>query len=294
MSCRKIRRMALVATLSLAALGAQAPGSQLTFTDSFMPGPSALWNNHDGNWTSSAGQYYAQTPNDSPLTYSGLPFVLTDYTLTVTTVVGDGGIWLRSKENSPYGSYLLLVLGGANYGQGARGGSAGTSVYFATASKSGINEVPGVLTPGAPCTITVTAKGDTYAVYLNGATTPVTTYVDSSFPYGQVGLYDDQPNTATGNGFGPATSFSNFSLTGTGVPPEIHFFTPARSKAGAEVTITGTNLQLATAVTFNGTPAKFTQEYPSTKIVAIVPSDATSGPIEVTTPMGTTGFTVLP
>jgi hypothetical protein len=51
-------------------------------------------------------------------------------------------------------------------------------------------------------------------------------------------------------------------------------------------------------VSFNGTPAKFIQEYPSTEILAIVPDLATTGPLEVTTPIGTatskTSFTVLP
>jgi hypothetical protein len=298
---RSIKRLTtiLLAAITLVAahsLFAQSPTRLVKFSNSFAANPSPLWNNYTGNWTAAGGQYYAQAPNDSPLTYTGLPFVVTDYILTVTTVVGDGGIWLRSDENSPYGNYLLLVLGGDNYGQGGRGGKAGTSLYFATPTESS-SQVENVFTPGVAYTITVTAKGNTYSVYINGATTPVATYVDTKlqFPSGQVGLYDDQPNTTTGSGSGTPTSFSNFSLSAVAVPPLITSLSPAAAKPGSTVTIKGTNLQEATAVTFNGTAAQFTQIYPSAEIVAVVPALSTTGPIEVLTALGATGvFTVLP
>jgi hypothetical protein len=64
------------------------------------------------------------------------------------------------------------------------------------------------------------------------------------------------------------------------------------------VTIKGRNLQEATGVSFNGVSAAFKLYYPSTEIIAVVPAGATSGPIEVTTPIGTaqsaTSFTVTP
>jgi hypothetical protein len=142
------------------------------------------------------------------------------------------------------------VLGGDNYGLGARGGEAGTSIYFNAATESGINQVDNVFTPGDPYTITVTARGGAYSAYIDGAANPVTTLVDDTFPIGQVGLYDDQPNTITGAGFGTPTTFSNFTLTGIAAPPGISLFSPGDGQAGTEVKITGGNLQLATAVTF--------------------------------------------
>jgi hypothetical protein len=219
-------RVALLISLASASLFAQTPSREIVFGDNFAAGPSPLWNNYDGLWTANGGQYYAQVPNDAPLTYTGLPFVLTDFTLTVTTVAGDGGIWLRSNENSPYGDYLLLVIGGDNYGQGARGGQAGTSLYFANAQKVALEQVDNVFVPGETYTITVTARGDRYSVYINGATTPVATLVNSDYPYGQVGLYDDQPNTFTGDGFGVPTTFSNFFVLGTEVPPGVSILSP--------------------------------------------------------------------
>ena len=258
----KWARVAALGGMASAALLAQQLANRIIFTDNFTPGPSPLWNNYTGLWTASGGQYYAQIPSDTPLTYTGLPFILGDYTLTVTTVDGDGGIWLRSDGNNPYKNYLLLVIGGDNYGQGGRGGIAGTSLYFATPSE-GLNQVDNVFTPGDTYTITVTARGSTYSVYINGSTTPIDTLVDSSFAAGQVGLYDDQPNTTSGSGSGTPTTFSNFSITGTAVPPLISALSPDSGAIGTKVKITGANIQLATAVSFNGTPAKFIQEYPS-------------------------------
>lgn len=78
-----------------------------------------------------------------------------------------------------------------------------------------MDEVQGVFTPGGTYTLTVTAVGDVYSVYVNGSSTPITTLTNSDFTYGQIGLYDDQPNTITGSGFGPPSTFSDFNLTGT-------------------------------------------------------------------------------
>ncbi len=289
MPMHRLAQVTLIAVFAamMPALSAQEPARQISFTDNFTPAPSFLWNGNNGFWASTAGRYYAQVPNDDPLTYTALPFVLTDYTLTVTTVVGDGGIWVRSDQDNPYGHYILLVIGGDNYGQGARGGEAGTSLYFATAAGSGINEVQNVFKPGETYKITVIAKGSRYSVYINDSPLPVDTFVDDTFLYGQVGLYDDQPNTITGYGFGALTTFTNFRLSGTAVPPSVELFTPESGNVGAGVKLRGRNLQLATAVSFNGVPAKFFQDYPGTEIVATVPASATTGPIEIVTPIGT-------
>lgn len=57
---------------------------------------------------------------------------------------------------------------------------------------------------------------------------------------------------------------------------------PTSGKVGATVTILGSNLTSATAVTFNGTTATFTV-VSNTEITATVPTGATTGKIEVTT-----------
>jgi uncharacterized repeat protein (TIGR03803 family) len=61
---------------------------------------------------------------------------------------------------------------------------------------------------------------------------------------------------------------------------------PTAGKVGATVIILGTDLSEATSVTFNGTAAEF-KVVSATEITTTVPSGATSGTVEVTTPSGT-------
>jgi sugar lactone lactonase YvrE len=72
----------------------------------------------------------------------------------------------------------------------------------------------------------------------------------------------------------------------TSVTPAITGFTPASGVAGATVTITGQNLSGAKAVAFDGTPATIVS-HTAIQIVTEVPSGAATGPITVTTPVGT-------
>jgi len=135
--------------------------------------------------------------------------------------LGDGGIIVG---NGP--TYVTLVLGGAGYGQGSRGGDAGNSAYWATSSNpTGLtNLASGVFTPGETYVITLTADNGTYSAYrdpdgsFDTNSILLTSLVDNTLTTGEVGLYDDQPNDQTGSGSGPPTSFSNFSVTGTLAP----------------------------------------------------------------------------
>ena len=83
---------------------------------------------------------------------------------------------------------------------------------------------------------------------------------------------------------GTATSSSDFTV----LPPSptITGFSPGSGPVGTTVTITGSNLSGATSVTFNGVSASVTTNT-ATKIVATVPSTATTGRIKVKTPDGT-------
>jgi hypothetical protein len=210
--------VALALALSISAREAAAEGT-LSFTDNFDPSASPLWNDYAGNWTAPDNcEYYASVPNNSPPTFTGLPFKLTDYTISVTVnSLGDGGIWVRSDGTNQDG--LILVTGGHGYGQGVRGGDAGNSLYWQSYQNGTygpeMNVVNFLFTPGKTYVIKVVVKGDTYSAFVNGSSTATTTLVDDTFPSGEVGLYDDQPNTTTGSGFGPPQSFSHFALTGT-------------------------------------------------------------------------------
>jgi hypothetical protein len=142
----------------------------------------------------------------------------------------------------------------------------------------------------------------------------------------QVAYNDNLGATRGGRISFPVIAGTNYSITvaghvgiGTGLPsdgmgtftlgryptPAPGFtgdqFSPAHGSAGATVTLTGTNFTGATSVSFNGASATFTnalKNYLDLKITAIVPPDATSGPITVLTPHGsvtsTNLFDVLP
>jgi len=61
---------------------------------------------------------------------------------------------------------------------------------------------------------------------------------------------------------------------------------PQSGQVGKVIENLGTDLTGATGVTFNGTPATFTVDA-RTEITATVPTGATTGGIQVTTPDGT-------
>jgi FtsP/CotA-like multicopper oxidase with cupredoxin domain len=68
--------------------------------------------------------------------------------------------------------------------------------------------------------------------------------------------------------------------------PTIARVAPAHARAGATVTITGTNLTGTTSVTIHGVPARF-KVVSATKLTLTVPAKAKSGTIAVTNPSGT-------
>ena len=137
-------------------------------------------------------------------------------------------------------------------------------------------------------------------------------------------------NTSTSNlsfantdNFSPLTAANNLSVTaydvdGDGRPdltslqqnsatfsinrniiglPVISSFTPTSGNTGTTITVTGTALTGATAVTINGNPVTSFTVVSDTSITAVVPSGST-GPVRVTTPGGTnvssTNFTYNP
>ena len=95
---------------------------------------------------------------------------------------------------------------------------------------------------------------------------------------------------------GTATSTGTFTVTTPTVAPTITSFSPATAAVGATVTITGTNLTGATAVTLNGVAITSYTVVNGTTITFVLPTGAASGAIAVTTPGGTatssTSFTV--
>ncbi len=86
---------------------------------------------------------------------------------------------------------------------------------------------------------------------------------------------------------GTAVSVDDFTVTTPPPPPpEITGFTPTSGPVGTEVTVAGSNFNGVTDVQFNGIAAAFTQ-ISANELRATVPQGASTGPISVTTGVGT-------
>jgi RNA polymerase sigma factor (sigma-70 family) len=139
-------------------------------------------------------------------------------------------------------------------------------------SGSGLAGASSVSFNGVPSSFTVTSDTQISALVPDGATTGRVTVTT--------------PN-------GTATSSASFTVVAPA--PSVSGLAPASAAAGASVTINGSHLSGATAVTFNGVAASFVV-VSDAQITAQVPAAATGGPIVVTTPGGTSaaeGFAVL-
>ena len=85
-----------------------------------------------------------------------------------------------------------------------------------------------------------------------------------------------------------ASEFSNEAMAMTlQLPPNITRFTPASGPVGTRVTVTGTHFLGVTDVRFNRVSSLEFEVVSMTSIRAILPPEATSGPISVVTPGGT-------
>ncbi|MVN76586.1 T9SS type A sorting domain-containing protein [Hymenobacter sp. HMF4947] len=86
---------------------------------------------------------------------------------------------------------------------------------------------------------------------------------------------------------GTNTAFRGLAFAPVAAAPVIASFTPASGPVGTTVTVTGTNLTGATALTLNGAAVTGFTVVNATTLTFVVPAGATSGTIAVTTPGGT-------
>lgn len=124
----------------------------------------------------------------------------------------------------------------------------------------------------------------TFSVVTVANVTTITAVVPMGATTGKISVI------ALGGGVASATDFIIETVVvvipiAVPLPPTITGFTPANSKAGDSVTITGTGFIGATAVNFNGTGATF-NILSATSIVVVVPAGVITGKISVTTPNG--------
>lgn len=91
--------------------------------------------------------------------------------------------------------------------------------------------------------------------------------------------------TTLDGGVGGSRGDGTFYSFDLGLPPFVTYL-PTYGRVGAEVLILGQDFTDTSQVFFNGTPASFKIEYP-TSMKTTVPAGATTGPITVTTANGT-------
>ena len=112
----------------------------------------------------------------------------------------------------------------------------------------------------------------------NADGTQITTFVPAGATNGLISV--TTPN-------GSFTNTNTFTVVGPG--PFIASFSPASGNIGDTVIITGLHFTTATAVKFNGASASFAPPTTDTSLTAIVPANASSGPITVSNTVG--GYT---
>jgi len=131
---------------------------------------------------------------------------------------------------------------------------------------------------------------------LNGMTAGTTVSLVASSTSGLFLLsdnagYNAAPSTATLPAAiaaaGANTGFRGLAFAPVALAPTIASFTPASGPVGTTVTVTGTNLTGATALTLNGVAVANFTVVDATTITFTVPAGAASGLIAVTTPGGT-------
>jgi glucose/arabinose dehydrogenase len=178
-------------------------------------------------------------------------------------------------------------------GPGGTGTSVGSFTVTTPPTISGFTP-----TSGPPGT-TVTINGDHFtgatAVKFHGTGAKSYT-VDSDIKITAVVKVGSTTGTITvTTPSGTGTSAGVFTVP---PPPAISSFSPTQGKVGTTVTILGSAFTGATAVKFHGTNAKSFVVKSSSKIVAVVKTGTTTGPIAVISPNGkgtsAGSFTVLP
>jgi uncharacterized repeat protein (TIGR03803 family) len=135
-------------------------------------------------------------------------------------------------------------------------------------------------------------QGTIFKITPGGAFTSLHSFsgTDGGGPIGSLTQATDGNFYGTTNGGGTGGYGTVFKLA-TGLAPFVKTV-PTTGHVGTHVIILGDNLGAATSVTFNGMPATFTV-ISGSALRATVPTGATTGAVQVTTPSGTLNSNVV-
>ena len=200
----------------------------------------------------------------------------------------------------PYGG-LIEDGNGVFYGTTSAGGAGNDGIVFTITSSGAFNTLYSFSGPDGsePYAMLLGSDGNFYGTTLYGGTefprgsvfeiTPSGTLTNLHTFDGRHGKnpYSGLVQHTDGNFYGTAYFGGRdddgivFTVS-TGLAPFVET-QPASGNVGVAVTILGTNLKGATAVSFNGTPAQFTV-VSNSAILTTVPAGAKTGTVTVTTP----------
>jgi hypothetical protein len=222
----------------------------------------------------------ASAPMGATVTISGTSFTSTSAVLFTQgvsasfTVISDTTIQATVPAGAMTGPLSVMT---------AVGGTSSSAPFTVQDAPAITGFTPASGPAGTGVTITGTSFtgatsvsfGAVSAAFTVVSDTQIQTAVPVGAKQGFVGLFVTTPG-------GKAQAADSFRVTG---PPQIGSFTPS-GPVGSSVTISGLDFTGATQVAFNGVSAGFAV-VSDAEIQTTVPAGATSGPISVTTPLGT-------
>ena len=244
----------------------QTPAGSFTTTSNFVVPPTIF------GFSPGAG------PVGSSVTITGANFNVG------TPVVRFHGVASTSISAVSFGQLSAVVPAGATTGPisitTTDGSYTNSSTFYLPASITSFT--PTNSAPGTTVTITGQNLLGTTNVSFNGT---AATFIP---PVNNTTLQATVPANVTTGPISVTTPAGATNSTGLFYAvPIITGFAPAHGLPGTNVTITGLNLLGATAVKFNNVLASSDPATNNTSIQAVVPTNAQTGPITVTTPAGT-------
>jgi hypothetical protein len=227
----------------------------------------------------------------------GLAVTLTGSEFLGITALTLNGTAIATRTANAAGTTLTFTLPAAATNGPlvitARGGVGTSNILLVNAAPTITSFTP--TSAGAGINQLVTVNGRNYvgvtSVTVGTVSAPFTVVNANQLTFRVPAGATTAPITIT-TGFGSIRSRTNLTII---APPTVTAFTPARGGAGVTVTITGTNLATATAVTIGGRQVTTFTTRTATRLAFVTPVGMTPGlaPISVTGPGGTRSSVTL-
>ena len=202
----------------------------------------------------------------------------------LTSCVAVGVSWTAQSTSNTLieAGYTPFVTASSGTPQSAVIGTKFSKRFIAAVDDGNGNPVVGVTVR-----FSAVPDGGASGTFANGAATDTATTDSEGFASSSTFTANNVIGSYTVTAAEPeALSPASFSLTNVLPLPFIKKFTPSKGAPGKTVTITGSYLSGASSVTFNGVSATIIKDT-SGKITTVLPADATTGAIQVTTAIGT-------